>query len=102
MCAQVTPGSLATSWTVAHQAPLSMGLSQQEYWSELPFPPPRNLPDPGMEPKSPVAPALAGGFFLFLSFFFFFTNEPPGKHLSVPLYIHSFGVSPHRAKQREF
>ena len=50
----------ATLWTVAHQTPLTMGLSQQEYWSGLPFPPPGDLPDPGIEPASP---ALAGGFF---------------------------------------
>ena len=49
------------------QAPLSMELSRQEYWSGLPFPPPGDLPDPGIEP---VSPALAGGFF---------TTEPPGK-----------------------
>ena len=38
----------ASPWTVAHQAPLSMGFSRQEYWSGLPFPPPRDLPDPGI------------------------------------------------------
>ena len=53
----------ATSWTVACQAPLSMGLSRQEYWSELPFPPPWDLPNPGIEPMSLASPALAGGFF---------------------------------------
>ena len=56
-----------TPWTVAHQAPLSMELSRQEYWSGLPFPPPGDLPDPGIEPMSP---AMAGRFF---------TTEPPGK-----------------------
>ena len=45
-------------WTVAHQAPLSMGFSRQEYWSGLPCPPPGDLPDSGMEPLSPVTPAL--------------------------------------------
>ena len=40
----------ATPWTVACQAPLSMGFSRQEYWSELPFPPPGDLPNPGIEP----------------------------------------------------
>ena len=40
----------ATPWTVAHQAPLSMGFSRQEYWNELPFPPPGDLPYPGTEP----------------------------------------------------
>ena len=53
----------ATLWTVASQAPLSMGLSRQEYWSRLPFPPPGNLPYPEMEPVSLTSPALAGGFF---------------------------------------
>ena len=47
-----------TPWTVTHQAPLSMGLSRQEYWSRLPCPSPGDLPDPGIEPVSPVAPAL--------------------------------------------
>ena len=47
-----------TLWTVACQAPLSMGLSRQEYWSGLPCPPPGDLPDPEIEPTSPVAPAL--------------------------------------------
>ena len=54
-------------WSAAHQAPLSMGFSRQEYWSGLPFLAPGDLPDPGIEPMSP---ALAGGFF---------TTEPPGK-----------------------
>ena len=42
------------SWTVAHHAPLSMEFSRQEYWSELPFPPPGDLPDPRIEPASPA------------------------------------------------
>ena len=52
-----------TLWTVARQAPLSMGFSRQEYWSGLPFPPPGDLPDPGIKPESLMSPALAGGFF---------------------------------------
>ena len=56
-------------WTVAHQAPLSMGFPRQEYWSGLPFPSPGGLPDPGTEPMSL---AWAGGFF---------TTEPPGQSL---------------------
>ena len=48
----------ATPQTVAHQAPLSMGLSRQESWSGLPCPPPGDLPDPGIEPLSPASPAL--------------------------------------------
>ena len=52
-----------TPWTIAHQAPLSMGFSRQEYWSGLPFPPPGDLPDSGTEPACLLSPALAGGFF---------------------------------------
>ena len=51
--------TLSTLWTVALQAPLSMGFSRQEYWSGLPFPSPGNLPDPGMEPVSLMFPAVA-------------------------------------------
>ena len=46
--------TLATPWTVAHQAPLSMGFSRQECWSGLPFPSPGDLPNPGIEPRSPA------------------------------------------------
>ena len=56
-----------TSWTAAHQAPPSMGFSRQEYWSGLPFPSPGDLPDPGIEPRSPALQADA------------LTSEPPGK-----------------------
>ena len=56
-----------TPQTVAYQAPLSMGLSRQEYWSGLPFCSPGDLPDPGIEPTSP---ALANRFF---------TAKPPGN-----------------------
>ena len=52
----------ATWWTVAHQTPLSMGFSRQEYWSGLPCPPPWNLPNPGIEPTSLMSPALAERF----------------------------------------
>ena len=48
-----------TPWTVAPQAPLSMGFSRQEYWSGLPFPSPGDLPDPGIEPRSPTLQADA-------------------------------------------
>ena len=61
----------AILWTVAHQAPLSVEFSRQEYWSGLPFPPPGDLPNPAVEPTCPEAPALAGGFF---------TTEPPPPH----------------------
>ena len=60
----------ATPWTVAHQAPLSMAFSRQQYWSGLPFPPPGHLPDPGIKLRSTASPALAGGLF---------STEPTGK-----------------------
>ena len=47
----------ATPWTVAHQAPLSMGFSRQEYWSRLLFPSPGDLPNPGIKPRSPTLQA---------------------------------------------
>ena len=53
----------ATLWTIALQAPLSMVFSRQEYWSGLLCPPPRDLPNPGIEPRSLTSPVLAGGFF---------------------------------------
>ena len=65
--AQWYPTLLWPLWTIAHQAPLSMGFSRQEYWSGLPFPPPRDLPRPGIKP---VFPALAGVFFI---------TVPPGE-----------------------
>ena len=57
----------ATPWTVAYQVPTSMGFSRQEYWSGLPFPSPGDLPNPGIEPRSPALQADA------------LTSEPPGK-----------------------
>ena len=58
-----------TPWTVAHQALASVGFSRQEYWSGLPFPSPEDLPDPGIEPRSPTLQADA------------LLSEPPGKSL---------------------
>ena len=55
----------ATPWTIAQQAPPSMGFSRQEYWSGLPFPSPEDLPDPGIKPRSPTLQADA------------LTSEPP-------------------------
>ena len=57
VCAQSAQLSV-TPRTVGHQAPLSMGFPRQEYWSGLPFPPPGDLPDPGIEPESPAFSAL--------------------------------------------
>ena len=53
-----------TLWTVAQQAPLSMGFSRQEYWNGLPCPPPGDLPNPGIKPVSLISPVLQGGFFI--------------------------------------
>ena len=61
---QVMPNSFVTPWTIAHQAPLSMGFPRQDYWSGLPFLSPGDLPDPGIEPMSS---ALQADFFLPLS-----------------------------------
>ena len=66
----------ATPWTVARQAPLSVGFSRQEFWSGLPFPTPGDLSNPGIEPESPASPALAGRSFI---------TEPPGKPISLVL-----------------
>ena len=57
----------AALWTVAHQAPLNIGFSMQEYWSRLPFPSPGDLPNPEIEPRSPTLQADT------------LTSEPPGK-----------------------
>ena len=53
----------STLQTEDHQTPLPMGFFRQEYWRELPFPPPGDLPDPGIKPVSPMSLALANGFF---------------------------------------
>ena len=68
-------------WTVAWQAPLSMGFPKTEYWCGLPFPSPGDLPDPGIKPASP---ALAGQFF---------TVEPPGKSYGVMKYSNKLIVA---------
>ena len=65
-----------TPWTVAHQAPPSMGFSRQEYWSGLPFPSPGDLPNPGIEPRSPAFQADA------------LTSEPPGKPIIINIYLY--------------
>ena len=67
----------ATPWTVAYQARPSMGFSRQEYWSGLPFPSPGDLPDPGIEPRSPALQADA------------LPSEPPGK----PRYVAEVGLN---------
>ena len=74
VCALSHVQLFATPWTIAHQAPLSLGLPRQGYWSGLPFPTPEDLPDPGLGPASPVSLALAGRFF---------TTVPPMEDICV-------------------
>ena len=64
----------AAPWTVAYQAPPSMGFSRQEYWNGLPFPSPGDLPDPGIKSRSPALEADA------------LTSEPPEKILPDNIY----------------
>ena len=59
----VMSDTFVTPWTIAYQAPLSMGFSRQKYWSGSPCRPPGDLPDPGIKPMSIMSPELAGGFF---------------------------------------
>ena len=104
----------ATPWTVAHQAPPSMGFSRQEYWSGLPFPSPGDLPNPGIEPTSPTLQADA------------LTSQPPGKpkvnskrdntgnhcqwqiqndvspHTAVATRLSSYSVGQRRGKEKSF
>ena len=68
----------ATLWTVAHQASLSIGFSRQEYWSGLPFPSPGDLPNPGIEPRSPALKADS------------LPSEPSGKPLRCYLHLELF------------
>ena len=75
-----------TLWTVAHQAPLSMGFSRQEYWNGLPCPPPGDLPNLGIKLMSFMSPALAGRFFT--------TSTTWGAHQGTchPLFIHCVSI----------
>ena len=70
----------AIPWAIVYQASLSMGFSRQEYWGGLPFPSPGDLPDPGMEPRSPTLQADA------------LPSEPPGKPME-SLKIEKQGLS---------
>ena len=78
MCVPSHVKLFATLWTVAHQAPLSIGFPRQEYWSGLPFPSPGNLPNPGIEPMSPASPAFTGRFF---------TTRATWEVPSLPVYL---------------
>ena len=70
----------AISWIVAHEDPLSLVFSRQGYWSRLSFPPPGDLPDPGIEPVSLTSPALAGAFFTTSA-----TWEAPDRRDYIPI-----------------
>ena len=91
---------LATPWTVAYQAPLSVGFSRQEYWSGVPFPPPGDLPKPGIEPTSVIscigrqvllllAPPV-GNPYLWISLFCFLPVASPA--LPLPMVACSLGL----------
>ena len=73
--------TLCNPWTVAHQAPPSMGFSRQEYWRGLPFPSLGDLPDPGIEPRSPTLQADA------------LTSAPPGKPLNTRIQVLTSKIS---------
>ena len=73
----------AAPWTEAHQAPLSMGFSREEYCNGLPCPPPGHLPKLGIEPASPTSPSLADGFFTTST-----TWEAPDTHMYVCICIY--------------
>ena len=75
VCLVAQSGQLfVTKWTVAHQAPRSMGFPKQEHWNGLPFPPPGDGPQPGVKPASPLSPMLQAGSL---------STEPLGKPVQV-------------------
>ena len=87
MCVLSRVWLFVAPWTVARQAPLSMGFLKQESWSEVPFPPPGDLPNRGMELGPPTPPARAGAFL---------NTEPPDfyyylKSGIVTLFLRIFG-----------
>ena len=85
-----------TLWTVAYQAPLSMGFSRQECWSGLPRPPPGDLPDLRLEPASLTSPALAAGFFTTSA-----TWEAPTTPLPMHITIYQLSFRPRSAYPRK-
>ena len=88
----------ATLWTVAHQAPLSMRFSRQEYWSGLPCPLPEDLPDPGTEPRSLMFPAMAAVSLLLALLRYYSSTKNVIYSYFIPFYIlllldHPFPIS---------
>ena len=75
----VMSDSFETPWIIACQAPLSLGLSRQEYWCGFPCPLPGDLPDPAIKPTSPSSPALQADFL-------------PLRHQESPKYMYYTGI----------
>ena len=75
-CVHAVVSVSAIPWTVAHQAPLSMGIFSQEYWGRLPFPPPEDLPDPGIKPVSHASPHWQA-------------DSLPPSYLESPMYMYA-------------
>ena len=79
----------AQLWTITYQAPLSMGFSRQEYWSKLLFPPPRDLPNPVIEPVS-MSSSLAGRFFITSTTWEALSSLPPPLNSCIALLLSLF------------
>ena len=80
---------------VTHQAPLSMGFSRQEYWSGLPFPPPGDLPDPGIQLMSLISSALAGR----VLYHYHHLGNPPCQYIITIIYIQESTMAPYHLTQ---
>ena len=91
VCALSHVRLFTTPWTAAHQVPLSMGFSRQEYGSGFPLPSPGDLPDPGTEPVSLVSPAVAGGFL---------TTALPGKPHNIVTVANKTALCPSKLGKR--
>ena len=103
MCAKPLVWLFATLWTIAHQSPLSVGFSRQEYWSGRPCPPPRDLPNPRIELTSLMSNALVGRFFtrIMMVYFcisvltflnLFFSPLHPYSHPHLHRYMEACGI----------
>ena len=92
MCVLSHVRPFSPPWTVALQAPLSMGFSRQEYWSELPFPTPGNLPNTGIELMSS---ALAGEFFTteHINYTYYYIYTHTHTHIYISMYVCSYPLS---------
>jgi len=87
--------TLVTAWTVARQAPLSVGFSRQGYWSGLPFPSPGDLPDPGIKPgREPGVSCITGGFLHCRRILYQLRQELDSMHLSQATLLIPLQLSP--------